>query len=81
MERFPVVSSQLVSIGYDRESHVLDLEFRNGIYRYADVPETLYISLNAAPSKGRFFAKVIKGKYTTTKLRNEATKLDEELDV
>lgn len=64
IERVPVESSSLVSIGFAREAHVLEIEFRSGaIYRYLGVPQTVFEALKKAESKGRYFAQSIRGKY------------------
>ena len=34
MDRTPVVSSNINSIGYDASSSVLEVEFRSGLYQY-----------------------------------------------
>ena len=64
IERAPVESSSLVSIGFAREARVLEIEFRSGaIYRYLGVPQTVFEALRKADSKGRYFAQSIRGKY------------------
>jgi hypothetical protein len=56
MERAPVSSSNLVSVGYDEVSQTLEVEFMRGtIYRYFGVPKVLHESLIAASSVGKFF--------------------------
>jgi KTSC domain len=51
-----VESATLVAIGYDDAHEILQLEFRShAIYRYFGVPASVYESLEAAPSKGRYF--------------------------
>jgi len=40
LNRTPVLSSQLRSIGYDTAEHVLEIEFVSGeVYQYLNVPE------------------------------------------
>ncbi len=40
MNRTPVTSSSIASIGYDRDNNTLEVEFRNGrCYRYFAVPQ------------------------------------------
>jgi len=52
MERIPVKSSYVESIGYENE--VLEVTFMSGkVYRYNGVPPDLYESIMAADSKGR----------------------------
>jgi len=56
MERHPVQSSNIVSIGYDIGSETLEVEFKDGgIYQYIGVPHHLYEQFSAAPSIGQFF--------------------------
>ncbi len=55
MDREPVDSEGVVSVGYDSWSKALDVEFPGGaVYRYHQVPELFYHDLMTAPSKGRF---------------------------
>lgn len=51
MHRQAVSSSTIASIGYDREEHLLEIEFRNSrVYRYRLVPESVHRELMAASS-------------------------------
>lgn len=55
MKRRPVTSSTVISVGYDPATKILELEFVSGsIYRYFDVPQSIYKSFMAADSKGTF---------------------------
>lgn len=68
MERKPVSSSNISSIGYDANTQTLEVEFNNGnIYQYFDVPQNLYDGLMAADSKGQFLSTQIKGNYRYAK--------------
>lgn len=61
MERTPVKSSNLHSVGYDSSNQILEIEFNSGgIYQYSQVPEDIYNSLMNADSKGRYFIQNIK---------------------
>ncbi len=61
MERTPVASSNLASVGYDETSSTLEIEFRkSGVYQYFGVPQEVYDSLMAAGSKGTYFDQSIK---------------------
>ena len=52
--RVSVVSSNLVSIGYDAPTRTLAVEFKGGaVYHYGDVPVELFDALMGAESKGR----------------------------
>jgi len=56
-----VNSTRLRSVSYDIALSILDLEFRDGaLYRYFDVPETIYTGLIAAESKGSYFNRSIR---------------------
>ena len=62
MERKPVQSSNLKSIGW--EDNILEIEFHsNAIWQYIDVPFHIYEELMGASSHGSFFARNIKGVY------------------
>ena len=64
MERQPVSSSNLRSVGYDRDSSVLEIQFQTGsVYQYVGLPESVYRALLAAGSKGSFFNANIKGTF------------------
>ena len=55
MDRIPVVSSNVASVGYDEEAKVLEIQFKSGgIYRYPGVDPDTHISLMGAESIGRF---------------------------
>lgn len=62
MEREPVESSSLRSIGY--EDGTLEIEFANGtVYQYFDVPQALYDELRRADSHGRAFNEQLRGHF------------------
>jgi len=55
MDRTPVTSSNINSIGYDPQSGTLEVEFTSGdVYQYFNVPEHLYNGLLQAASPGQF---------------------------
>ena len=61
MERTPVQSSNLASVGYDSASMILEIEFlKGGIYQYLNVPSDIYNGLMNAGSKGTYFDQNIK---------------------
>ncbi len=69
MERIPVQSSNIASIGYDENTSTLEIEFlNNSIYQYFDVPQHIYRGLIQADSKGQFLAQNIKGVYRYSKV-------------
>ena len=70
MQRTPVTSSNIRSIGYDVHSAVLEVEFLSGdIYQYFDIPEHLYREFMGASSRGRFLKDYIKYSYRYQKKR------------
>lgn len=81
MEREPVKSSNIASVGYDPARKVLEVEFSSGgVFQYTGVePEHHVRLINAgkpgwdrkAPSAGKYFHSHIRGKYPATKLDPE----------
>ncbi len=64
MDREPVTSSNLKSVGYDRKNRILEIEFQNGrVYRYHGVPPEEYEGLLTAPSLGKYFIANIRDAY------------------
>ncbi len=64
MIRQPVQSSSLQTVGYDKKTKALEIEFKNGgVYQYFDVPESVYLALIGADSKGTYFQKNIRGRF------------------
>ena len=69
IERQPVVSSDIASLGYEASTETLEIEFKaTGVYRYFSVPHATYEGLRATPSPGKFFLQHIKGKYAWEKV-------------
>lgn len=68
MEREPVESSNLLSVGYDENSLTLEIEFKSGIYQYYDVPQHIYEELINSNSLGSFFHRFIKSEFTCSKV-------------
>ncbi len=69
MNRLPVESSNIVSIGYDEASLVLEIEFKGGrVYQYQSVPEDVFRELMSAGSIGKTFHSSVRGKFDFIKL-------------
>ena len=65
MDRTPVSSSTIKSIGYIPNTKELQIEFNNGaIFNYAQVSSETWQGLNNSESKGKYFSSVIKPHYT-----------------
>lgn len=70
MIRQPVQSSNQKSVGYDRETNVLEIEFNSGsVYQYLSVPESLYQALLNAASKGTYFHDNIRERYRYKRIK------------
>lgn len=68
MHRTPVRSTNIRSVGYDKKTEQLEIEFHQGkVYLYFDVPEYIYHSLVSAGSKGSYFAENIKDSFAFRK--------------
>jgi KTSC domain-containing protein len=64
MQRHPVASRALVSVGYQPDTGALELEFRSGrVYAYRGVPESVYAWLLRTKNKGIFVAHHLSGRY------------------
>lgn len=64
MQRTPVLSSNICSIGYDSSQAVLEVEFTSGdVYRYYGVPQYLYEQFMGSASKGEFLHDHIRDSY------------------
>lgn len=69
MKRSPVASSNIRSVGYDKNRQTLEIEFSGGtIFQYFDVPEEAYQDIISSASIGRYFQGNIKSKFSYTKL-------------
>lgn len=69
MDRIPVSSSDLKSVGYDQENQILEVEFHSGgIYQYFNVPQRVYQALMEASSHGKYFHRNVKDHYRYEKI-------------
>jgi len=60
----PVESSMIRAVGYDPETHILEVVFNSGrTYCYEDVPPEVRQELMTAESKGRYMRAAIIGVY------------------
>ncbi len=71
IKRVPVESSAIATLGYSKRMRALEIEFRNGaIYRYLDIPPSVYEELLNAHSKARFYDENIRRKYRSLHVRH-----------
>ena len=69
MNRTPVSSSNVASVGYDAISLTLEVEFKGGsVYQYFDVPEAVYQEMMRASSVGEFMHANIRNQYRYTRV-------------
>ena len=62
--RQQVQSTVIAKVGYSKRRHILEIEFVNGaVYRYLDVPVTVYHDLMSAESKARFYDSNVRKHY------------------
>lgn len=65
MERVPVGSTNIASIGYDASTETLEIEFlKGGVYEYYGVPESVHQDLMSAGSHGIYFRQNIMNSYS-----------------
>ena len=70
INRVPVESSAVATIGYSKKLRALEIEFRNGaVYRYLGVAPEVYQALLNAGSKARFYDENIRRKYRSLHVR------------
>lgn len=72
MQRTPVKSGQIVSIGHDPATSTLEIEFpRGALYRYTGVSAEDAAKFIGAESAGKHFAAHIKGKFDYSKVEQK----------
>jgi hypothetical protein len=65
-----VASDVIASVGYSKRRHILEIEFINGaVYRYLNVPPSVYHDLMQAQSKARYYVANVKGNYPSVRVR------------
>jgi hypothetical protein len=74
-----VESTTLAVLAYDDAHEILQLEFGSrAIYRYFGVPAPVFEALLAAPSKGRYFHRAIRGNFPYWRASNKMAGLQGE---
>jgi uncharacterized protein len=69
VNRTPVNSSAIVSVGYDRDGMMLEIEITGGaVYQYFDVPEPVYREFMSADSLGKYYNTNIRNSYRYAQL-------------
>jgi len=68
--REPVASTGLSTVGYSKRLHALEIEFHDGsVYRYLDVPLSVYREMTATDSKARYYNQHVKGKFRCLRVK------------
>jgi hypothetical protein len=61
MNREPVNSSNIASVGHDPHTNVMEIEFRSGkVFQYDDVNPDEHAAMLRAPSIGSHFANILR---------------------
>ena len=69
MIRVAVISTSILSIGYDPKAQLLEVEFTShSVYDYFNVPANVYQAFISALSKGRYFDSKIRDVYRTRRI-------------
>jgi hypothetical protein len=78
MDRLPVDSSMIRSVGYDFPNSrlVVELHPSGRVYLYYDVPLSVYSELMAAESKGSYFNEAIRDLYPYEELEQPVGEID-----
>ena len=72
MERKPVKSGNIKTVGYSEPEMLLEIEFHsNAIYRYSNVPKDIYEAFMGAESLGRYFQMAIRSNFPCERLHLE----------
>jgi DNA helicase HerA-like ATPase len=69
VERQPVESSSVLSVGYDEPSQTVEIEFKgSGVYQYYNVPQVIFDQMMASESVGKFINTYIKPAYACSRV-------------
>ena len=64
MERQPVKSVILRSVGYDPGKKILEIEFHTGlVYQYSSVPPKVHADLMHSAGIGKFFSEKVRPRF------------------
>lgn len=72
MNRDPLASKSIASLGYDAEAEILEIEFReNGyVYQYLAFPQGEYDRLITSRSVGQYFNKYVRDQYPCARVED-----------
>jgi hypothetical protein len=70
MEMQRIHSESIRAVGYNPENRILLIEFNNnGLYKYFDVPDSIYTGLMGARSKGAYVNRYVRDHFSHKKIR------------
>jgi hypothetical protein len=66
VERQPVKSRILRSVGYDESTKILEIEFSSGfVYQYSGVPPKVYADLMRSEEIGKYYSEKVRPRFQT----------------
>jgi hypothetical protein len=66
VERQPVKSRILRSVGYDESTKILEIEFQTGlVYKYSGVPPKVFTDLMHSDEIGKYFSEKVRPRFQT----------------
>jgi hypothetical protein len=66
VERQPVKSRILHSVGYDNSTKILEIEFHTGlVFQYSGVPSKVYADLMRSGEMGKYFSEKVRTQFRT----------------
>jgi hypothetical protein len=66
VERLPVKSRILRSVGYDESTKTLEIEFTSGlVYQYSGVPLKVFTDLMHSGEIGKYYSEKVRPKFQT----------------
>ena len=69
LERQPVKSRILRSVGYDDSTKILEIEFTSGlVYQYSGVPPKVYADLMHSEEIGKYYSEKVRPKFQTKQI-------------
>ena len=69
LERQPVKSVILRSVGYDDSTKILEIEFHSGlVYQYLGVPLKVYSDLMRSSEVGKYFSEKVRTQFRTKRV-------------
>jgi hypothetical protein len=69
LERQPVKSRILRSMGYNDSTKILEIEFQNGlVYQFLEVPPKIYADLVRSAEIGKYFTDKVRTKFKSKQI-------------